>query len=144
MSVTFTTTTPRGSLAIIIVLLLWSLFMGISEGLIFYFQIILLSLVFLALFIRYKFVIEESRLTYQVLLVNVPIFIRELQPNDIQNVKFKRVGWAKKAGIIKPKKGINLRIINFSPDDVFDKLKDFVTVYDISSSKTKDYQILDK
>ena len=118
--------------------------MSSSEGFVFYFQIILLFLLLLALFIKYRFVIAESRLTYQVLLVNVPIFTRALQPNDIQSVKFKRVGWAKKAGIIKPKKGVSLRIIDFSPDDVFDKLKDFVTVHDISSSKTKDYQTLDK
>jgi hypothetical protein len=78
------------------ILVLSALFMGISEGFLFYFQLILLLFVFIALFVRYRFIIEDSHLSYQVLHVNFPILIKVLQPNDIQNVKFKRVGGLKK------------------------------------------------
>jgi hypothetical protein len=59
-------------------------------------------------------------------------------------MKFKRVGWATKVAIIQVEKGLNIRVVNFVPKNVFVVLIDFANKHDISISKTKYYLILEK
>jgi hypothetical protein len=59
-------------------------------------------------------------------------------------MKIKRIGWNTKGAIIQVKKGFNIRVVNFTPNNVFFNLIDFANENGISISKTKDYLILEK
>ncbi|MCL6572923.1 MAG: diguanylate cyclase [Bacillus sp. (in: Bacteria)] len=114
-----------------------------SEGFL-YFQILLTLLILVTIFIQFKFKIDDGYLTYQILIMKMPIYQKVVYPNQIIALKFKRVGWANKVAIIQVEKGLNIRLVNFVPQNVFVALIDFANKYDISISKTKDYLILEK
>ncbi|MBU9721263.1 MULTISPECIES: hypothetical protein [Bacillaceae] len=60
-----------------------------------------------------KFSIHDDHVQYQVyILFKVPIFNRVIYPNQINEIKFFRVGWLKKAAILRLKKGLNIRLAN--------------------------------
>ncbi|QST00976.1 hypothetical protein IMZ31_05235 [Pontibacillus sp. ALD_SL1] len=46
--------------------------------------------------------------------------------------------------MIKTKKGLPVRIIHFTPDDVYTDLADFANKHNLSVYKSKDYLILDR
>lgn len=110
---------------------------------IFYLQILLALFLLLSIFIRFKFVIDGGYLTFQTLFFLIPIYTKVLFPNQINQIKFKRVGWATKCAIIQVNKGFNVRIVNFKPGKVFVDLIDFANEKGISISKTKDYLIME-
>ncbi|TKC20041.1 hypothetical protein [Robertmurraya kyonggiensis] len=97
-----------------------------------------------AVFIKYKLTINEDYLIYQIFIFKIPIYQKEFEPNQINQIKFIRIGWAKKGAIIKPKKGFNTRVLRFEPDDVYTDLIGFANKNSIAVSKTKDYLILEK
>jgi hypothetical protein len=49
-----------------------------------------------------------------------------------------------KGAIIQLKKGINIRVVHFSPDYLFADLIDFANDHSISITKTKDYRVIEK
>ena len=103
------------------------------------------SIVILAfLFIKYQFEINEDYLSYQILLFRLPIYKTRIPPNEIIQIRFKRVGWSAKGAIIRVHKGFNIRIVNFIPNHVFKDLLDFAFRNDVPYFKTKDYCILEK
>jgi hypothetical protein len=55
----------------------------------------------------------------------MPIYKKEVSPNQVIRIKFKRFGWMTKGAIIQVKKGINIRVVHFSPDYLFADLIDF-------------------
>jgi len=116
---------------------------NLSGGLLF-FRILITVFILVAIFIQYKFKIDDGHLTYQILFLTVPIYKKVVYPNQIIQIKFKRVGWAKKATIIQVKKGVNIRLVNFVPNNIFGELINFANKYSISISKTRDYLILEK
>ena len=140
--------TQRGVLGFLLVITVASAlryFIGdIVFDLIFYLQILLALFLLLSIFIRFIFVIDDGYLTFQTLFFSIPIFKKVLFPNQINQIKFKRIGWATKCAIIQVKKGFNVRIVNFTPSNVFVDLIDFANEKGISISKTKDYLILEK
>lgn len=107
-------------------------------------RIVAIVAIIILAFVRFKFYIEENTLTYEIMLFTILLYKRRVFPDDIKHVKFVRTGWAKKAAIIKVKKGINLRIINFEPTHVCPDLNKFTDKHSISISKTNDYILLDK
>ncbi len=109
-----------------------------------YFQIGLIVFILLSLFIQFKFKIDDGYLVYQILFLAMPIYKKEVSPNQIIRIKFKRLGWMTKGAIIQVKKGFNIRVVHFSPDNIFVDLIDFANENSISISKTKDYRILEK
>ena len=100
--------------------------------------------IFGTLFIKYKFEINEDYLTYQILFFGLPFYKTRIPPNEIIQIRFKRVGWSTKGAIIRVHKGFNIRIVNFDPDNVFKDLLDFASRKDVPYFKTKDYCILEK
>jgi hypothetical protein len=56
-------------------------------------------------------------------------------------VKFIRVGWAKKAAIIKVNKGLNIRLAVLEPQQAYDHLIEYAEIHDIKLFKSKDYLI---
>lgn len=114
-----------------------------SNGLL-YFQILLVVFILLSIFIRFKFKIDDRYLTYQILFLAMPIYKKVIYPNQIIQMKFKRIGWTTKGSIIQVKKGVNIRVVNFSPNNVLIDLINFANENGISLSKTNDYLILEK
>jgi len=140
--------TQRGVLGFLLVITVASALRDsigdIVFDLIFYLKILLALFLLLSIFIRFIFVIDDGYLIFQTLFFSIPIFKKVLFPNQINQIKFKRVGWANKCAIIQVNKGFDVQIINFKPSNVFIDLNDFAIEKGISISKTKDYLILEK
>ncbi|MFT4417332.1 hypothetical protein ACLM5H_26290 [Fredinandcohnia humi] len=114
-----------------------------SNGLL-YFQIGLVVFILLSLFIQFRVKIGDGYLVYQILFIALPIYKKEVSHNQIALIKFKRVGWMTKGAIIQVKKGFNIRVVHFSPDNIFVDLIYFANENSIPISKTKDFRILEK
>lgn len=109
-----------------------------------YFQIIFSLVILVLLCIKYKFVIKDDCLTYQILFFKWPLYKTSIFPKQTKQIKFKRVNWYNKGAFIQVNKGFTIRIINFTPNDVFKELVDFANKHGIPYSKTKDYIIIEK
>lgn len=125
------------------IIILWIELANHFERSIWLFLIVLLIGIGLSSF-RFKFTVYTEHLTYQILLFNKSIMKKEIYPDQVNELKFIRVGWAKKAAIIKMKKGLNIRLSVLKPQDAYDHLIEFAEKQDISISKTRDYQILER
>lgn len=110
----------------------------------FYLRIALLILFLLTILIKYSFTINEDKLIYQIVILNIPIYKKEMDLDQIKQIKFIRNGWAKKGAIIEVNKGLNIRIARFESNNVCAYLIDFANKHDITICKTKDYLILEK
>ncbi len=131
-----------GLLLVLTIMLEFILFLNKEE--VTFLRIILIAIIFLSLYIKFKFVIADGCLSFEVLIFSLHLYKKEVQPNQIVSMRFKRVGWARKCVIIKITKGFNLRIVHFYPKEIYNDLIDFANQYDIPISKTKDYVILEK
>ena len=128
---------------LVIITILWIELASNYGRSIWLFLIVLLIGIGLALF-RFKFTIYAEHLVYQVLLFNKSIIKKEVYPNQVNELKFIRIGWAKKAAIIKMKKGLNIRLSVLESQDAYDHLIEFAEKQNIRISKTRDYQILER
>ncbi|GLC90026.1 hypothetical protein [Lysinibacillus piscis] len=70
------------------------------------------------LMVRYEFFIEEDELFFKVKIFNIVVFSKHLRSTEIQQIHFKRYGWATKGASIIVKKGMNLRILHFKQQEV--------------------------
>lgn len=107
-------------------------------------NIIILIVIVFILCIQYQFQIDQNQLTYQIFLLRTPIYKREVVPEEIQEIRFIRVDWAKKSAIVRMKKGLNMRIILFHPDSVCKDLEQYAKENNVSIHKTRDYQIIER
>ena len=117
-------------------------FLNHSNGWFFYILILIGVCLVLAIFITYQFTIKDGHLIYEVFLLTVPIYRKKIQAGQIKVIKFKRIGWREKGAIIKAEKGVNIRIVSFSPDKVIEDLIHFAHENDIAIAETKRYQAL--
>ena len=112
--------TQRGVLGFLLVITVASTlryFIGdIVFDVIFYLQILLALFLFLSIFIRFKFVIDDGCLTFQTLFFSIPIYKKALFPNQINQIKFKRelVGLPN-VQLYKPKKGLMFELLILLP-----------------------------
>lgn len=136
--------TQREALGFIFIITFLSFTWGNELTGLIYYQISLIIFLFVVLFIKYEFKIEDSTLTYQISFFKLPIYKKVISHNHIKRIKYKRVGWATKCAIIQVEKGFNIRIANFTPNNVFLNLTKFSEKQGIPISKTKDYLILEK
>jgi hypothetical protein len=128
--------TQRVYLVLLLVITVFSMITNkLSIG-IFYFQILLFVFILVAVFITYKFRIDEGSITYQILLFTLPIYKKVVYPDQIIQVRFKRVGWGTKGAIIQIEKGLNIRIILFVPETIFEELETFAIENSIAVSGT--------
>lgn len=109
-----------------------------------YYLIPLAILTLITIFINYSLTISDGAVRYQICIFSLPIHNREVNHEQITALKFKRVGWSQKCVVVKNRKGLNFRVINFNPNTVLKDLINFASDYDIPIFKTKDYTILDK
>ena len=94
--------------------------------------------------LHYKFQIYERSLNYQIFLLSIPLYKKEIVPEQITEIKFIRVDWAKKGAIVRLKKGFNIRVIHFNPDSVCKDLEHFANESNVLVNKTRDYMILER
>lgn len=106
--------------------------------------VLILLLATVLLLISFKFSIHNDHLVYEILLFNKPILNKRINPEEIKYLKFIRVGWAKKAAIIKMNKGINIRLALLEPPKAYDHLIEFAETHEVAIVKTKDYLILER
>ena len=59
-------------------------------------DVILIIGIIATLCLYYKFQIDKKSLRYQIFLLSIPIYKKEVVPEQITEIKFIRVGWAKK------------------------------------------------
>lgn len=78
------------------------------------------------------------------MIFHFTVFQRNLSPTDINKVVFKRYGWATKGATLKLHKGFNIRIVQFTPNDVTTQLEKFAINNTISITKSKDYLLLER
>lgn len=107
-------------------------------------NIIIVIAIVTILCIQYQLQIDQERLTYQIFLLSTPIYTKEVIPEQITEIKFIRVDWAKKGAIVRMKKGFNIRVILFHPISVCKHLEQFAYENNVSVNKTRDYKILEK
>ena len=143
-SLVYRAKTQRALLGWLLIVMIWTVLINDLSNWLRFIQVIFTLIIFSSLFINFTFEIKEGYLIYQVLFFNVPLYKKSIYPNQIRQIKFKRVSWYSKGAIIQVKKGINIRIVNFVPNDVFKDLIDYANKNDISYSKTKDYFNLEK
>lgn len=96
------------------------------------------------IFVNFKLKIKDSLLTFQISAFSLSLYKKTVSSEQISNMKFKRVGWARKCVVVKKKKAFNFRITNFSPVSLYKDLIGFANKYDVPITKTKDYTILEK
>lgn len=113
---------------------------GVSK----FWSIFLLLFGVICIFIKTKFVINQDNLNYQTMVFRFTVFQRNLSPAEINKVVFKRYGWATKGATLKLHKGLNIRIVHFTPNDVTTQLERFAINNTISISKSKDYLLLER
>ena len=100
--------------------------------------------VLFVLCLHYKFQINGKYLNYQIFLLSIPLYKKEIVPEQIAEIKFIRVDWAKKGAIVRMKRGLNIRVIHFNPDSVCGDLEHFAKENNVSVNKTRDYKILER
>ena len=131
-------------LSTIFLVILWNIINDYFGGTSFSLFLILLLFVVSVGPIRFRFKIIDDHLVYEILYFNKSILRKNIYPNQIVQIKFIRVGWAKKGAIIKVNKGFNFRLTILQPQTPYDDLIKFSNKYDITVLKTKDYILLEK
>lgn len=107
----------------------------------------LLAAIAVRLFLNYVHIaitIGSDQLVYELNLFKKSIVRKQIPPVQINQIKFKEVGWFKRAAVIKLNKGMDIRIINNDPKKVYDDLFEFGKRNDIKIIKTKDYLRLER
>jgi hypothetical protein len=136
--------TQRGILGLFLFITVTSISIKDFSNAWIYLQIGVIVFILLSFFIEFRFKIDDGYLVYQLFFLAIPIFKKVVSPNQIIRMKFIRVGWVSKGAIIQVKKGFNIRVIHFSPDNILVELIDFANKNNIPISKTTDYRILEK
>ncbi|PPA69610.1 hypothetical protein [Jeotgalibacillus proteolyticus] len=135
--------TQKGLLLFLLVINSALLFVIDSAGMM-YLQFLLITFILMGLFIRFKLKIAKGLLSFEILIFKMKIFKRDIYTNQIASLHFKRTGWSTKCVVVQTTKGLNLRIVNFYPETIFEDLIDFADEHNIAVIKTKDYLILEK
>lgn len=107
-------------------------------------KIAIILIVIMPIFIEHQLQVEKEKVKYQVLLFSKPIYNKTMVSTDIQKIIFKRVGWVTKAAIIKTKMGLNIRIVDFNPKQVYFELISHAEENKIDVYKEKDFNTLMK
>lgn len=119
---TFKGKNERGILIFLLGINVLSMVLYFPSGILAFLQLSLVFLLLLLVFFRYTLRIENGLIAYQVLFFTLVIWKKELNPQQIMHLTFKRVGWSNQCVVIQSKQMINLRIINFTPENVYQEL----------------------
>lgn len=118
-------------------LLLTNFVLGNSNG-INYASILLIIIITGTAFIQFELRIGQSSLTYTMRMFHLPIYQQIINPNEIRQINFKRMGWTK--GVqIKRKNNSNLRLHRFFSNEIFSDLHKFAGSWNLPVTKKKDF-----
>ncbi|WP_025027498.1 hypothetical protein [Caldalkalibacillus mannanilyticus] len=98
----------------------------------------------LAIFIQYELKIENDYIIYKVLLFSLPLYQRKIYSAQIIKIEFKKIGWATQGVILHVKKSINIRVVCFTPETIFQDLLRFSHEHNLTVFKTKEYELVEK
>ncbi|SES23432.1 hypothetical protein SAMN05518872_10658 [Psychrobacillus sp. OK032] len=115
-----------------------------SIGYFFYYNILLTLFIITLFFLKYTFTIHDGHLNFETYLMTICIYKRVIYPSQMKIVEFKRYSWTTQGALIRIRKGLNLRLVLFSPNEIFNELLTFAYKHDIQTSKSKDYQLLER
>ncbi|MGN8646656.1 hypothetical protein ACTNEO_10755 [Gracilibacillus sp. HCP3S3_G5_1] len=132
------------TISIFLVVILWSQLSAYFGSSLLLFLLYLLVVIVFASSIRFKFKIHVNHLVYQVLLFKKSIIKKKMAPDQVEQMKFIRAGWAKKAAIIKLEKGMDIRLAVIYLEEAYEHLLEFAEKHDISIVKTNDYLTLER
>jgi hypothetical protein len=116
-----------------------TLLMGME--LLFSFRIIIIAFILLALGTSYELTVDKEFLTYQMLLLQIPVYKRNVNASQISQMKFKRFGWIQTGGVI-TKKGFTMRNVGYKPQSYLIRLEEFAEENGIPIMETAGYIIL--
>ncbi|WP_337020582.1 hypothetical protein, partial [Oceanobacillus massiliensis] len=60
-------------------------------------SVLIMFILFVALFIGFRLTIGRDTLRYEVLLMRFPVYAKEISAGQIKKIHFKRVNWSTKA-----------------------------------------------
>ncbi|RDW20074.1 hypothetical protein CWR48_04945 [Oceanobacillus arenosus] len=144
MTYSFNGRTQKTIIFFLLIIFSQTLFDGIGPNIYYIFKIFFAMFLIATLLLHFDLTIYEDKITYQITLLNISIYKKVLSANQITQMKFTRVGWSTKGTIIKTANGLNIRVHGFSPNAVYEQLVDFANKNNINTTKTKNYQILEK
>ena len=105
-------------------------------------QAIFVVLFLFSMCIAYTLQIKEDGISYRVMFFAFPLYKREVSRKEITGMKFARYGFSQKGAVIRTKSCLGLRIINFTPDDVYQELMDYADENEIEVVRTRDFEML--
>ncbi|WP_164669857.1 hypothetical protein [Virgibacillus doumboii] len=108
------------------------------------YYIFLTIFILLLAFMSFALRIVDNKLIYKATIFGITFYKKTSESVQITELKLKRAGWAKKCAIVKVKDGLNLRIIDFHPNSVYDELQSFAEKHGIRMVRTKNYELLTK
>lgn len=94
--------------------------------------------------VNYFLHVNDNQLIYTVKLFNFTIYNKQLDHTSIKTIMFKRVRLLTRAAIVKPYRGLALRIILYTPETVYNDLVNFAIRNNITYTKTNDYLLIEK
>lgn len=109
-----------------------------------YIQLFLAIFLIALAFIRFSCNIKENSITYHMTWKGLTLYKKQVTPNQISHIKYKRYGWARKGAVIYTHTGFNIRLVDFTPVKIYEELDDFAIKHHIDQEKSKDYQLLEK
>ncbi|MDV2583356.1 hypothetical protein [Alkalibacillus haloalkaliphilus] len=126
--------------AILAVFLLITLAFELARGVVDPNKITVVVVFLFAIFINFKLKLNNESITYEIYYFNFRVHQKVAHVDDIQEIRFKRVGWKQSsAKIILPGK-FNIRVLAFKPKEVYQALEE----YDVPKHKSEDYLVLEK
>ncbi|RIW37260.1 hypothetical protein D3H55_04245 [Bacillus salacetis] len=105
---------------------------------------ILMVVLVMSLGMKFQLHVKDDKLDYRVFFLSFRLYKRTIAAGQIQSVIFKRTDWTKKKAVIKIKSGMNIKVIENEPTQIFAKLDGFASAHDVQIKKSKDYMLLEK
>lgn len=97
---TFSAQSRRVELMFLLIINVLLLVRSFPSGILAYLQLSLVFLTLLLVFIHFTLRIDEGLITYQVLFLSLVIWKKELNPKQMKQLTFKRVGWSTQCAVI--------------------------------------------
>lgn len=137
-NLTYQADAPKSTFYWLIFLMLLSIFLGERV------QVSLAIATFVATLLQFHLRIDKNQLEYKISLYKFTFYRKKLAPEQIDKIKFVRIGWTTKDAVIKPKQGLNFRVSHFYNEPIIYNLEEFASENNIEVVKTRDFRILER
>jgi len=138
---TYKATPPRQVLLFFIGLMLLMYLPGMEIEWFIYYQLFFAGFCMIALFLQYELTILEERIEFRLFLFKFCVYKKQIKPEELRTIHFRRFGLIKMGAALKRKEGIEIRLVDFSPEGLDADLVRFSLRHRIPMTKAKDYKI---